>query len=334
MTHRWRRTIVLAGLGLGATAAAVVLIDQAARNLQLISRLRDASPGWLVVCAIGESVAYVGFVLSYQAMARVSGGPRLPAAVAVRVVGLSFGAFSLATAIGGLSVDFWALREAGEPPAIASARVIALETLRWAVLAAATCAAGLAVLAGVQGRMTWIVPAAWLAITSFCFAGGLLVSAPGRRRSFATRKGRLGHLLRIAVGALVYIRQLISGTHDLRRRAIGGAALFWAGEVLCAWAALRAFGTSVSLAPLLLGYTTGYVATGLPLPLGGAGGVDAALTGGFVLAGAPLGPALLGALTFRLFSFWLPALGALVSVLTVRGLLRRLHGIARDRGAR
>lgn len=112
MTHRWRRTIVLAGLGLGATAAAVVLIDQAARNLQLISRLRDASPGWLVVCAIGESVAYVGFVLSYQAMARVSGGPRLPAAVAVRVVGLSFGAFSLATAIGGLSVDFWALREA------------------------------------------------------------------------------------------------------------------------------------------------------------------------------------------------------------------------------
>lgn len=212
--------------------------------------------------------------------------------------------------------------------------MIALETLRWAVLAAATCAAGLAVLAGVQGRMTWIVPAAWLAITSFCFAGGLLVSAPGRRRSFATRKGRLGHLLRIAVGALVYIRQLISGTHDLRRRAIGGAALFWAGEVLCAWAALRAFGTSVSLAPLLLGYTTGYVATGLPLPLGGAGGVDAALTGGFVLAGAPLGPALLGALTFRLFSFWLPALGALVSVLTVRGLLRRLHGIARDRGAR
>jgi hypothetical protein len=54
-----------------------------------------------------------------------------------------------------------------------------------------------------------------------------------------------------------------------RRSAIGGAALFWAGELLCAWAALRAFGARLGVAPLLLGYITGYVATGLPF--GGAG---------------------------------------------------------------
>ena len=75
-------------------------------------------------------------------MAELDGGPRLPYLTVVRVVGLSFGAFSVATAIGGLSVDFWALREAGEPPKMASARIIALETMRWALLSFATCVAG------------------------------------------------------------------------------------------------------------------------------------------------------------------------------------------------
>ena len=125
---------------------------------------------------------------------------------------------------------------------------------------------------------------------------------------------------------------LVDGS-GVRRRAVGGAALFWAGELLCAWAALRAFGTQIGVAPLVLGYTTGYVATGLPLPFGGAGGVDAALTGGFVLAGAPLGSALLGAVTFRIFSFWLPAVGAIMSVLTAHGLTRRLREIGQARSA-
>jgi uncharacterized membrane protein YbhN (UPF0104 family) len=120
----------------------------------------------------------------------------------------------------------------------------------------------------------------------------------------------------------------MAGARGLRLRAIGGAALFWAGELLCAWAALRSFGTRVALAPLLLGYTTGYVSTGLPLPIGGAGGVDAAMTGGFVIAGASLSGALLGAVVFRIFSFWIPALAALLSVVIVRGLRDRLREVA------
>lgn len=326
-----RRTLLFGLIALGITAAVVALIDQAVRNADLVSRLRGAMPGWLLVCALGETLAYAGFVVSYQAMARFCGGPRLPATLVVRVVGLSFGAFSVATAIGGLSVDFWALREAGEDAASASARVIALETLRWAVLALATCVAAVLVLVGVAYRRTWIVPVAWLVITALAFAGGLWVSAPSHRGLFPPSGGRLRRGLAIAVSALLYIRRLLVDRSGARRRAVGGAALFWAGELLCAWAALRAFGTRLGVAPLLLGYTTGYVSTGLPLPFGGAGGVDAALTGGFVLAGAPLGSALLGAVAFRVFSFWLPAVGAALSVLTVRGLRESLRQVRQAR---
>jgi uncharacterized membrane protein YbhN (UPF0104 family) len=329
-----KRVLLLVGLGIGATAAAVLLIGQAVRYTELLKQLRTATPGWLALCAVGETIAYGGFVISYQAMAAVSGGPRLSPTIVVRVVGLSFGAFSIATTIGGLAVDFWALREAGEPAGSASARVIGLETLRWAVLALATCAAGIAVLLGVGHPVTPIVPMAWLVVTGLCVGGGVAVSAPSRRDRFTLGAGGpLRRGLAVAVAGLVYIRQVMRGAPGLRRRAVGGAAVFWAGELLCAWAALRAFGARVDVAPLILGYTTGYVATGLPLPVGGAGSVDAALTGGFVLAGAPLSSALLAAVAFRVFSFWLPALAALLSVATLSGLRERLRAIGEARRA-
>jgi hypothetical protein len=328
-----KRLLVGVAVAIAATALAVVLIGQAAHFADLATRLRGAEFGWLVVCAAGEVAAYAGFVASYQAMAELEGGPRLTYTTVVRVVGLSFGAFSVATAIGGLSVDFWALREAGEPPKLASARVIALETMRWAVLTTATCVAGLIVLFGASGgKVPWEVPVAWLVITPLCFAGGLWISAPGRRARFTRSSGgRVHDAIGVAVRALVLVRALTHAPARLVLRAVGGAALFWAGELLCAWAALRAFGVTVALAPLVLGYITGYVSLGLPLPAGGAGSVDAAMTAGFVLAGAPLDGALLGAIAFRLFSFWLPAIGAVVSLATLRGLRARLHAVAEGR---
>jgi len=216
---------------------------------------------------------------------------------------------------------------------MASARVIALETMRWAVLTVATCVAATVVLLDVSGgHVPWEVPVAWLVITPACFAGGLWISAPRRCDRFTQPTGNwLRDALGVAVRALVLVRKLVHSPARLIVRALGGAALFWAGEVLCAWAALRAFGVSVAVAPLLLGYTTGYVSMGLPLPAGGSGSVDAAMTAGFVLAGAPLGGALLGAIAFRLFSFWLPAIGALVSLATLRGLRARLHAVAERR---
>ena len=333
MSAERRRLLLSVGLAVAATVVVVVLIGQAAHFADLLTRLRAARPGWLVVCAVGEALAYTGFVASYQAMAELDGGPHLPYLTVVRVVGLSFGAFSVATAIGGLSVDFWALREAGEPPKLASARVIALETMRWAVLSIATCVAATVVLVGAGGgHVPWEVPVAWLVITPACFAGGLWISGPRRRARFMrSTERRMLTALGVAVRALVLVRTLVHAPVRLVARAVGGAALFWAGELLCAWAALRAFGVTVGIAPLVLGYTTGYVSMGLPLPAGGSGSVDAAMTAGFVLAGAPLSGALLGAIAFRLFSFWLPAVWALLSLATLRGLRARLHAVAERR---
>jgi uncharacterized membrane protein YbhN (UPF0104 family) len=52
----------------------------------------------------------------------------------------------------------------------------------------------------------------------------------------------------------------------------------------------------------------------LPLPLGGVGGVDAALTYALTAVGVPLAPALVAVAVYRLFSFWLPTIPALAAL--------------------
>jgi uncharacterized membrane protein YbhN (UPF0104 family) len=94
--------------------------------------------------------------------------------------------------------------------------------------------------------------------------------------------------------------------------------------MICLWGGLNAFGYNIGVTDLVLGFATGYAATMLPLPAGGAGSVDAAMTFALHLVGVPLAPALLGVVAYRLFTFWLPLIPALVAGVTVRGVRERL----------
>jgi uncharacterized membrane protein YbhN (UPF0104 family) len=312
-------------------AAVVFLVTQVVHNVHLLGRLRHASFGWFALCVAGELVACAGLVASYRGFAASSDGPRLPVGLTIRVVALSFGAFAATTAIGGLWIEFWTLREAGEPTALAGARMIGLETLQWATLAVATSAAGALSLAGAGHPVGLIAPICWIVVTGGCIAAGAWISAPGRRAEARLRPRVLAVALGTAVGGLRLIRRLLHEERELRTLAIGGAAAYWGGGLVCAWGALRAFHAPVGGVPLLLGYATASAALILPLPLGGAGSLEAALTGGFALAGAPVGSALLAAVAVRVFSFWLPVLCALGSVATARSLRPRLQQVARAR---
>ena len=60
--------------------------------------------------------------------------------------------------------------------------------------------------------------------------------------------------------AVLLIRTLFA--HPARHRgAIGGMALFWAGDALAVWLALAAFGFLMDGAALVVGYCTGMVFT-------------------------------------------------------------------------
>jgi uncharacterized protein (TIRG00374 family) len=108
-----------------------------------------------------------------------------------------------------------------------------------------------------------------------------------------------------------------------------GFFVYWGGDILTLYAALRAFGVHVGLVPLVLAYTTAYVVTSLPLPAGGAGGVEAGLAFSLHAVGVPLAPALLATLVYRVFTLWLPIVPALALLPQLRRLAEELPGVER-----
>ena len=125
------------------------------------------------------------------------------------------------------------------------------------------------------------------------------------------------------IGAVVIVRQILGGPRA-NLEAIGGSVLYWFGDILTLWAGLRAFDVHLEPIALVLGYATGYVVTMLPLPVGGVGGVDAAMTYALTLVGVPLGQALLAVFAYRFFTFWLPFLPGLVAGATLPAAYVRL----------
>lgn len=306
--RRWLVLAVAAVLVVGAGLA----IGKAASYARLLHELRAADGWWLGLCLLGELCAYAGYLVVYRETARVDAGPRFSVGDALRIVAAGFGALVLTTGAGTLAVDYWALRRAGARNALA--RVIALNTLEWAVLAGGTAVAAAVLLGDVP--LAAVLP--WLVAVPACFAAALWVTARPRYERLAALDGsRPGRLFAACVQGVMLVRHL-------PLRAFAGAAVYWAGDLLCLWGGLRAFGVHLGLASLLLAYTTGYLVAALPLPAGGAGGVDAAMTYALTLVGVPLAPALLGAFAFRLFNFWLPLVPALAVLPTVRRIGRPL----------
>ncbi|MEZ5098220.1 MAG: hypothetical protein R3C15_00065 [Thermoleophilia bacterium] len=81
-------------------------------------------------------------------------------------------------------------------------------------------------------------------------------------------------------------------------------------------------------AALILAYATGYALTRRALPAGGPGAVEVLLPLALAWVGVPFWQAVVGALTYRFFNFWLALVPGLVLLLRMRGLDRALprHG--------
>ena len=122
-----------------------------------------------------------------------------------------------------------------------------------------------------------------------------------------------------AIGGVVFVRWLLVNARS-QVRGLLGYPIYWIGQLTVVYAALRAFDVDLGLAPLVVAFTTGYVATALPLPAGGAGGIEASLALTLSAVGVPLESALLAAVTYRVVTFWLPLIPTLALLPTIRQL--------------
>ncbi|HSK17033.1 MAG TPA: lysylphosphatidylglycerol synthase domain-containing protein [Gaiellaceae bacterium] len=336
-----RRRLVTVAVALVLAAGAFALIGDAADFGELAEAVRQAETVWLPVCLAGLVLAYAGYILAYRDFARVLGGPRFSYRTVARIVGVGFGANLVGSGAGGFAVDFWAVKRAGLGLHDAARRVLGLNTLEWAVLGGLAAGAAAAVLAG-GGEAPRAMTLGWLAGVPACAVAAAWVSSPRRAERFTEAPdvprpgpgsglrdwlrwllGKLRKGLADAIGGVVVVRALVSAPSH-HPAGVLGFPVYWAGNLLTLYAALRAFGVELGLAPLVLAFATGYVASGLPLPGGGSGGIEAAITFALHAVGVPLAPALLAAALYRVFTFWLPVGPALLLLPTVPSLHEEL----------
>lgn len=340
--RRNRKLILTLAASIVLAAGAVLLIGKVASYTKLVHRLGDASWPWLALCVAGELLAYTGYILGYRDVARVDGGPELSYWTVTGVVATGFGAF-VVTSAGGPAVDYWALTRAGASRNDAVTRVLALNTIKFFVLAVGAALAALAILLGAgSAPLGLLVP--WLVTVPICLALALAISDGRIGGRFARTPadhdhGQCGlrlfeHCVRYlvreglsdAVRGLVYVRRLAFAPLRYPGSALGWP-LYWAGDVLCLWGGLRAFGWHAGIAALVLAYSTGYLASALPLPAGGTGGIEAAMTYALHAVGVPLAPALLGVAAYRVFNFWLPILPATAVLPALRRIEAQLVAV-------
>ncbi len=341
-----RKGLVTVVGALVLAVAAVVGIGQVTSLHHVVRALGRANQWWFPVCLGGELLAYAGYVAAYRDVARVDGGPCLGRWTALRIIVIGFGAVVIGSSAGTLGIDYWALHRAGEPRHTAVRRVLALNTLQWFVLAIIACIA-----AAVSAVGPWKAPPemeiAWLVVAPACILAAIWVSSPRRSDRLTSLPCDEVHLqwaprtwthwfwhagraaFSDAVGGVVIVRHLLRQPFA-HPAALLGFPLYWAGDVLTLYAAVRAFGVHPHLPTLVLAYVTAFVVTALPLPAGGSGGVEAGLTFALNAVGIPLAPALLATLVYRAFTLWLPVGPALVLLPQVRMLDRELPHVPRS----
>ena len=281
-------------LAVGLNVAAVAgLADVAGFRAVHASLTRIRWP-WLGAVPAALAVSAIGYYLAYRRIYAAEGGYQLSRRRLTAIVAAGFSGFF---STGGMRPDGLVLQASGASRREAMVRVTTLTGMEQAILALYGCAAAIAWLSLGRAGVALDVTLPWAVIPVPAFAAAFWLAS----RSRARLAGRAGWRARVSVflDAVLLIRALFA--RPVRHRAaIGGMALFWAGDALAVWAGLAAFGLVMNGAALLVGYCTGMVFTRRVAPLAGAGTLVLILPLTIWASGAPLATAITGVAAYRL----------------------------------
>jgi uncharacterized membrane protein YbhN (UPF0104 family) len=164
------------------------------------------------------------------------------------------------------------------------------------------------------------------AIIALVASAGLVPGDFERRLDqLARRRGRIGRLaIRLAAAPAILgtaVRTVIGLVRDGRLGLLGAVA-YWGFDIAVLGSCFRAFGTTLPVALLIMGYFLGTLGSLVPVPIGG---VEGGMIGAFVAFGIPADQALVGTLAYSAIAFWLPALPGVGGYIALGRRVRRWH---------
>jgi uncharacterized membrane protein YbhN (UPF0104 family) len=313
-----RRALLVVGL-----LAVVGLVAALAPGLDEVrARFADARPGWLALAVALELLSCV----SYVAMFRPVFCPAMSWRTSWEIgwSELAVGSLVPASGAGGLALGAWILRQGGMPGEKIARRSVAFFLVKSSVNFVAVAVVGTLMALGLAGPhrslLLTALPAA-MSVLTIAAVVGVSHLGPGREPPpDATPPTRWLGAVRAAVvdGA----REAVAIVRSGNALVLAGAIGYWAFDNAVLWATFHAFGESVPLTVILMGYLIGQLGGLLPIP-GGVGGIDGGLIGTLIVYGAPAAAAAAAVLAYRVILFWLPLVvgGAAFSALQ-RGLNR------------
>ena len=316
------QVILTVGVAVIVTTVLVVSIGRLAGFTKLGDTLGGATWGWLGLCAVGQIGVFVGYAGAFRMSVASSGDllaesnpgpPPVRFWYSLKVALAGFGLTQLIAAGGaaGMAFTFWVFRRLGFSKRNAMVQLIALNTAVYFVFGV------IGWLGALMGLLDPAVPLAmavsWLAGFAAVIALARWFIQPHRKARFTQVEdgSRLRRALAVGVSSAARVQEYMR-TADGRQLLVW-ALLYWAGDLVSVWAALQAFGVTVSVPAIVVAYVLGYLAQSVPIPLIATGGVDAATTFTLHAVGVPIEVALLGVVAHRVFAFWLPVIPGLWS---------------------
>lgn len=303
----------------------VLLVARAAlpELRQAWQAIAGAHRGWLAAAAAVEILALVVLPLPLHGALEALGGRARYGALLDATVG----AFALSRVVpaGGLAGAAYAVRRiarAGTATTIAVAAMTVVSVATMLTLGAVVVGALMA--EAIAGRgSTGVSSAVVVGLATAAGASFAVARLLRHPRRLERASARLAWLVRRPALAATIQRQLavlgaLLGRPAPLGRIAGWSALNWLLQLAALWTVFVAFGLSLPIGVLIMGFGAANLATALPHTPGGLGVVEAGMTATYIALGVPTATALVGVLCYRLIGHWLPVLAALPLVMPRR----------------
>jgi uncharacterized membrane protein YbhN (UPF0104 family) len=285
-------------------------------------KLGSAAWGWLGIAVALEGLSGMSYVLMFRPIFC----PQMRWRTAWNISWSSLAAGSIVPASGaaGLALGGWALHEGGMATERIARRSVAFFLIKSSVNFVAVAVLGLAIAVGLLAadQPLWLtLGPALLSILVIAAVIAIPMLGPGEDPPAEAGK--------VANAWSAVRRALVTGTaealHTLRSGnvlVLAGAVGYWIWDNAVLWATFHAFGVSIPLTTILLGYLIGQLGGLLPIP-GGIGGIDGGLIGTLIVFGAPAAVTAAAVLVYRVILFWLPLLVGTAAFISLRRELSR-----------
>jgi uncharacterized protein (TIRG00374 family) len=284
--------------------------------------LTEAQPGWIALAVVLEALSCVSYVLMFRPV--FCNMMPWRASWEIGLSELGAGSIVPASGAGGLALGAWILSEGGMPGERIARRSVAFFLLKSGANFVAVAVLGTLMALGVLGPdvSLWLtaLPAAGAVLTILAvlivprLGEGEPVPADASNRRRALKAARKG-----VIGGVAEAVQLVRKRDAL---IIVGSIGYWAWDNAVLWATYHAFGYSLPITVILMGYLIGQLGGLLPIP-GGIGGIDLGLIGTLILFGAPAAATTAAVLVYRVILFWLPLLAGSVAFVSLRRGMNR-----------